>query len=195
MTRAALVAPRVFALIRPATYSLALKLFVLTDGRAGSAKFKPNVATFYETSLVTSLYEHLLMDPELAHLEIRHEMPFRSKTPAVGASERVDLWIRPPKGGLPHLYEAGDYNAGKVNSDLGKIKRLNPKGTNYFIAYFRGKKKLKDHPYDQLLKSLARVNGLDAGLCFVEKKYCEVFEVYRPNGDHDQFGVALIKAK
>lgn len=91
MTGQALVAPRLFSLVRPATYSLAVRLFVLTDGRAGSSRYKPNVGTFYETSLVTSLYEHLLMDPELSHLEVRHEMAFHSTSPEIRGRRELNI--------------------------------------------------------------------------------------------------------
>ena len=63
----------IFSLVQPAVQALAARLFVLTSGRKGSTKYRPTVNTFYETGIVTALYEHLLMSPILQHLEIRHE--------------------------------------------------------------------------------------------------------------------------
>lgn len=120
------------SLVQPSVVSLAARLFVLSAGRAGSAKFKPTVATFYETGIVTSFYEHLLMSPVLARLEIRHEMPYAS--PGVGAPERVDIWMRPPNGGYPNLIEAGDYDVAKIHRDMRKMQRLNPRGANWFLC-------------------------------------------------------------
>ena len=51
------------------------------------------------------------MDPRLAHLEIRHEMPYPS---GMGAPERVDLWIRPPMGGYAHII---DFDPGQLKID------------------------------------------------------------------------------
>src|SRR5580704_16734152 len=95
-----LVPKTIMSLVQPSVQACASRLFVLTAGREGSSNFHPTVNTFYETGLVTWLYEHLLMTPVLKHLEIRHEMPYQG--PA-GAPKRVDLWIRPPNGGYPHL--------------------------------------------------------------------------------------------
>ena len=66
----------VFALVRPAVQSVAARLFVLTAGRKGSKKYHPTANTFYETGIITALYEHLLMSPLLQHMDIRHEMPY-----------------------------------------------------------------------------------------------------------------------
>jgi hypothetical protein len=67
----------IFALVEPAVWSLAARLLILTTDRRGSAKYQPTVGTFYETGIVTALYEALLMSPVLAHLDIRHEMAFK----------------------------------------------------------------------------------------------------------------------
>ena len=132
-----------------------MKLFVLTSDRAGSAKFHPTVSTFYETGLVTSLYEQLLMSPVLQHLEIRHEMPYHS--PGAGAPPRVDLWMRPVNGGYPHLIEAGDFGVGKVHSDLRKIAPFNRNGSNWFLAFFREPNDAAD-PMAVINASLKRTN-------------------------------------
>lgn len=89
-----LVPKTILGLIEPAVVAVAGRLFVLTTGRTGSKNFQPTVMSFYETGLVTSLYEQLLMSPALRNYEIRHEMPYR--TPGVvGTSKRVDIWLRP----------------------------------------------------------------------------------------------------
>ena len=186
-----LVARCILSLIQPSVYAVAGRLFVLTNGRAGSKLYKPNVNTFYETGLVTSLYEHLLMDPRLAHLEIHHEMPYPS---GMGAPERVDLWIRPPMGGYAHIIEAGDYEPAKVHRDLAKAKRLNPRGSNWFLAFFRDPNAAVG-PWSKVSTSFARRNsGLDATQCNTASRFCNGFTVYRPDGNSDQFGYALFRA-
>jgi len=101
------------SLVQPAVQSLAGRLFVLTTGRAGSRHFKPSVVSFYETGLVTALYEQLLMTPLLQHMDIRHEMPYHG---TAGAPKQVDLWLRHLNGAHPHLVEAGDFSVGKVHT-------------------------------------------------------------------------------
>lgn len=186
-----LVNKAVRSAIQPALYALAVRLFVLTTDRKGSSKHKPTVATFYETSIVTAIYEHLLMMPKLAHLEIRHEMPY--KGPA-GAPKRVDLWIRPPSGGYAHLIEAGDFGVGKVHQDLAKTKALNPNGANWFLCFFRESAAAKD-PHSIITKSFARKGGLDSARVDYDKRFTKTFEVYRPDGQHDPFGFTLFRAK
>ncbi len=181
----------IFSLVQPAVQALAARLFVLTSGRKGSIKYRPTVNTFYETGIVTALYEHLLMSPILQHLEIRHEMPYHGP---VGAPKRVDLWLRPVNGGNPILIEAGDFAVGKVHNDLAKIKAINPNGTNWFLAFFRDPKKTNPgDPLTVLMNSLAHGAGLDPAKVEVDQTLVTHFEVYRPTGDHDTFGVALIR--
>jgi len=183
----------IFSLIQPSVQSLAARLFVLTSGREGSEKYRPTVNTFYETGIVTSIYEHLLMSPKLQHLEIRHEMPYQG--PA-GAPRRVDLWLRPVNGGHPTLIEAGDFGVGKVHEDLDKIIALNPNGTSWFLAFFRDSERTNpSDPLATLTASLGRANGLDSAKVDIDESLITHFEVYRPTGDHDTFGVALIRGK
>jgi len=183
----------IFSLVQPAVQALAARLFVLTSGRNGSAKYRPTVNTFYETGIVTSLYEHLLMSPALQHLEIRHEMPYHGP---VGAPKRVDLWLRPVNGGHPTLIEAGDFAVGKVHTDLAKIKTLNPNGTNWFLALFRDPVKTNPNdPWTVLTNSLAHGAGLDPAKVEADQTLVTHFEVYRPTGDHDAFGVAFLRGK
>lgn len=184
----------VTSLMQPAVTALAARLFVLSAYRKGSAKYRPSIDSFYETGIVTSLYEHMLMSPVLAHLEVRHEMPYRAPG-AVGAFERVDIWIRPPNGGYPHLIEAGDFTVQKVDRDLAKARRLNPKGANWFLAFFRGTDSGARDPVRRLETSLARNNGLDANSVWFSEKLCASFEVYSPDGAHLPFGGALLRAK
>jgi hypothetical protein len=183
----------IFSLVQPSVQALAARLFVLTSGRKGSAKYRPTVNTFYETGIVTGLYEHLLMSPALQHLEIRHEMPYHGTG---GAPKRVDLWLRPVNGGHPTLVEAGDFGVGKVHEDLAKITAINPDGTNWFLAFFRDPKKTNpSDPWAILTDSFARQNGLDTNRVEADQSLVTHFEVYRPTGDHDTFGVALLRGK
>lgn len=151
----------IFRLVEPAVWSLAARLLILTTDRKGSAKAKPTVATFYETGIVTSLYEAMLMSAVLSNYDIRHEEPY--KTPGKkGAPKQVDLWLRPHNGGISILIEAGDFSPGKVTRDLAKIKKLNPKGTNWFLAFFR-----RAHAADPLAElnrsSSAKVGSMQRG--------------------------------
>ncbi len=188
------VIPRtVLASVEPAVWSLASRLFILTSQRSGSSRFKPTVSTFYETGIVTALYETLLMSPALAHLEIRHEMPFKL-TSSRGAPKRVDLWIRPVNGGYPHLFEAGDFTAGKVHRDLAKLKAINPKGANWFLAFFREGAEAMD-PWSGIQHSLALPRrGLIQRNIEVREDLTKSFVVHRPGTTGEAFGVALIKA-
>ena len=183
----------VFALVEPAVWSLSARLLILTTDRKGSQKHQPTVQTFYETGLVTALYEALLMSPVLAHLEIRHEMPFR-QTSGRGAPKQVDLWLRPHNGGRPLMIEAGDFGVGKVHRDLSKLKALNPRGTNWFLAFFRDSETAGD-PLKELHRSFERKNGLDDKQVKMESTLVRSFSVYRPNAEPDKFGVALLQGK
>lgn len=188
----ALVASTIVSLIYPAIYALAGRLFVLSNGRQGSEKYKPSITSFYETGIVTSLYEQLLMSPRLSHLEIRHEMPYHNG--GKGAPKQVDLWIRPPNGGYAHLIEAGDFSVKKVHADLQKIKILNPKGACWFLSFFREQNDVID-PLSIIEKSFSRKNGLNQSIVKYHKKLCGSFDVYRPDGGHDKFGFALLRAR
>jgi hypothetical protein len=179
--------------VEPAVWSLAARLLILTTDRKGSKKHQPTVATFYETGIVTALYEALLMSPVLAHLDIRHEMPFKSGG-GKGAPKQVDLWLRPHNGGHPIMVEAGDFGVGKVHRDLAKLKTLNAKGTNWFLAFFR-QSPIADDPLGELEKSFKRKNGLDHKMVKMEKALVRSFDVYRPAAPPDKFGVALLRGK
>ncbi|WP_376695904.1 hypothetical protein [Wenzhouxiangella sp. EGI_FJ10305] len=163
----------------------------MTAGRKGSEKFKPNVQSFYETGIVASLYEHLLMSPELAHLDIRHEMPFQGPR---GAPKRVDIWLRPANGGYPHLLEVGDFRVKKIHDDVLKMKRLNPNGSNWFLAFFR-KPQAANDPMRILRQSLKRKDGIRKDRIEADERLVDSFDVYRPSGDHDRFGAALLRVK
>ena len=182
----------VFELVQPAVWSLAARLLVLSTHRLGSQTFKPTVSTFYETSIITSLYEALLMSPVLAHLEVRHEMPYPGP---VGAPKQVDLWLRPHNGGYPHLIEAGDFSVGKVHRDLGKLKALNPSGSNWFLAFFRDPTYGARDPWSVIQNSFQRANGLDKTLVDASSHFATSFDVYRPNTTPDPFGAALFQAR
>lgn len=129
----ALISKSVCGMIEPAIRHVADRLYILTSARAGSQKRKPSIEKFFETGLVVAIYEYLLMLPELAHLEICHEKPYSKKT----RPEQVDIWIMSPKGGRHTIIEAGDFSPKKVKEDATKMRRLNPSGTNWFLAFFR----------------------------------------------------------
>ncbi|HHM12489.1 MAG TPA: hypothetical protein ENJ16_02980 [Planctomycetaceae bacterium] len=181
----------IISLVQPAVQATAARLFVLTTGRAGSAKYQPTVSTFYETGLVTALYEQLLMSPALASYEIRHEMPYHGP---LGAPKRVDLWMRPVGGGYPHLVEAGDYSKEKIHDDISKMNSLNSTGANWFLAFFRGPVQAT-RPFRTLEASLNRGNGLDPDLIEIDRRLTTSFTVYRPDGNSDPFGAALIRGR
>ena len=183
----------VFRLVEPAVWSLAARLLILTTDRRGSAKSKPTVATFYETGIVTALYEAMLMSAVLSNYDIRHEEPYKVST-GKGAPKQVDLWLRPHNGGWPMMIEAGDFGVGKVHADLKKLKALNPSGTNWFLAFFRSAPESAD-PAKELKRSFSRKNGLDQNVVKLETSLVKSFAVFRPNGNPDQFGVALLRAK
>ncbi|HEV8071519.1 MAG TPA: hypothetical protein VGP76_27640 [Planctomycetaceae bacterium] len=192
-----LVPRTILSLIQPAVSAVAARLFVLTTGRSGSRKFQPTVMSFYETGLVTSLYEQLLMSPVLRNYEIRHEMPYASPG-VVGSPKRVDIWLRPVGGGYPHLIEAGDFSPGKVNRDCEKMRELNPNGGCWALAFFRGKGRPPANPHQPLAvmnASLANARGLDNEIVEIEHRLVRSFDVYRPDGNHDRFGVAMIRAR
>jgi hypothetical protein len=177
--------------MEPAAQAVAARLFVLTTRRPGSAKYRPTVATFYETSLVTSLFEFLLMSPVLINLEIRHEMKYK-KPGKVGAPKRVDLWLRQPNGGRPHLIEAGDYTAKKVHADLKKLKNLDAQAYRWFLAFFR---KQDATDAKTIIETAFTDTKLDTTVVGFEPSLATTFTVYRPNGTTDSFGVALLRGK
>lgn len=181
----------VFALTEPAVWSLAARLLILTTDRKGSKEYKPTVATFYETGIVTALYEAMLMSPVLAHLDIRHEMCFKT-TKGKGAPKQVDIWFRPHNGGDPTMIEAGDFAVGKVHDDLAKLAKLNPKGDNWFLAFFR-REPISADPLAELKRSFKRTNGLDDSKVKMDRALVRSFDVFRPNEKPDKFGVALLR--
>jgi hypothetical protein len=183
----------IFRLVEPAVWGLAARLLILTTDRKGSSKAKPSVSTFYETGIVTSLYEAMLMSAVLSNYDIRHEESYRSSK--AGAPKRVDLWLRPVKGGTPIAIEAGDFSAPKIHRDLAKLKKLNPTGTNWFLAFFRKEPDNRD-PLSAIKKSLALPSsGLDSSVLKIDDLLVGSFDVFRPNGVPDKFGVALIRGR
>ncbi len=188
--RHALISRTVCALVEPAVRSIADRLFILTGGRKGSANHKPAIDSFFETGIVVSIFEFLLMSPELAHLEIRHEMPYSATT----RPEQVDLWIRPPTGGYAHLLEAGDFSPGKLKSDARKMRRLNPKGTNWFLAFFREEPASKD-PWAKLQECRKRRGSLKWVRFDMDQRTCHSFGIKLPQQKEVFFGFALIRVK
>ena len=183
----------IFRLVESAVWSLAARLLILTTDRKGSARAKPTVATFYETGIVTSLYEAMLMSAVLSNYDIRHEEPYKVAA-GKGAPKQVDLWLRPHNGGIPLMIEAGDFAPGKAHRDLAKLKKLNPRGTNWFLAFFRSSP-VADDPLAELHRSFKRKNGLDSMKVKLETSLVMSFDIFRPNGAPDKFGVALLRGK
>jgi hypothetical protein len=185
----ALISKQVCSLVEPAVRSVADRLFILTGGRQGSKKHKPSIASYYETGLVVALYEFLLMDPALSHLEIRHENPYAART----RPEQVDLWIRPPNGGREHLIECGDFTPCKLKEDAKKMRRLNPKGTNWFLAFFRSDPDSKD-PSGKLRKCLNRKGSLKWMRIEIDNRMARSFAISLPT-QTVYFGFALIRVR
>ena len=188
--RHALVSKTLCGVIEPAVRVVADRIFVLTGGRAGSKKHKPTIASFYETGLVVAIYEFLLMSPALAHLEIRHEMPYAGTT----RPEQVDLWIRPPTGGYAHLIEAGDFAPGKVKNDAAKMRRLNPRGSNWFLAFFRDSPHSAD-PWAKIQDCRRRRGSLKFARLEFDKRMTASFTIRLPGVNDVAFGYALIGVK
>jgi hypothetical protein len=162
---------------------------VLTAGRIGSAKARPSISQFFETGIVVSLYEFLLMNPSLAHLEIRHENPYVAKT----KPEQVDIWIRSPKGGAAAVIEAGDFTPGKVKSDAAKMRRLNPKGNNWVLALFRDEHAAD--PWSRLTYCRGRKGSLKGCHLGLDEGMVRTFSIRMPNQPPVHFGFALIRVK
>jgi hypothetical protein len=184
----ALICRVLCGIIEPAVRSLADRLFILTGGRKGSLKHKPTIESFFETGIVVSIYEFLLMSPELAHLEIRHEMPYVATT----RPEQVDLWIRPPNGGYAHLIEAGDFAPGKLKDDASKMRRLNPPGTNWFLGFFR-EEPHSSNPWAKLMLCHRRKGSLKGMHIDLNQKLTRSFTIQLPGQPDVHFGYSLIR--
>jgi len=184
-----------FELVEPAMWALASKLLILSTERKGAKKHKPSVSTFYETGIVTALYEAMLMSPALANQDIRHEMPDKRLPGAKGAPKQVDLWLRPYNGGVPTMIEAGDFSASKVHRDLNKIKRMNPDGQNWFLAFFRTEPHASN-PKACIDKAFRRKNGgLSKRTTYDSRILLHSFKIYRSRGCYESFGVAMFQRK
>lgn len=177
------------ALVEPAVRSRADRLYVLTGGRPGSQKRKPTIENYYETGLVVALYEFLLMAPDLVHLEICHERAFNGNT----KPEQVDLSIQAVNGGRVTLIECGDFSPKKVKDDVRKMRRLNPDGTNWFLAFFRDPATASD-PWKKIRVCRGRKRSLKGVHIELAEKFCDHFTIKLPNSAIT-FGFALIKAK
>ena len=187
MANKSLIVRTVTGLIEPAIRSRADRLFVLTAGRPGSQKHKPTFSTYYETGLVVALYEFLLMSPDLAHLEISHERSYQART----RPEQVDIWIKPPNGGHPTLIECGDFAPAKVKADARKMRRLNPNGINWFLAFFRDDWHAKN-PWARLKYCRSRKGSLKGMHLALEEKFTGTFAINLPQQEI-HFGWAMIR--
>lgn len=184
-----------FELVEPAMWGLAARLLILSTERKGAKKHKPNVSTFYETGIVTALYEAMLMSPVLANQDIRHEMPDKKLPGAKGAPKQVDLWLRPHNGGVPTMIEAGDFKASKVRRDLDKIKRMNPYGQNWFLAFFRSEPH-SGNPKAYVEKALRRKKSrLNSRIVNLSRILYHTFSIYKSKGEYEKFSVAMLQRK
>lgn len=184
-TSDSLIARAICRAVQPAVQEIATRLFYLTTYRPGSKRHKPTVFALYETTFAQAIFEHLLMDPTIGHLDIRHEMKC--------GTERVDLWLRHASGGIAHLVEVGFFSKKKVEDDLAKLARLKPKDARWILSLFRGEKaKICRRVVSQ---SIARANGLDGSLMTFNPEHAGDFEVYRPGKPGEHFGYALIKGR
>lgn len=184
----AYIAKTIVYLVEPAVRSVADRLFVLTSGRKGSRRHQPTIASFYETGIVVALFEFLLMSPQLAHLEIRHENPYTGKTRPF----QVDLWIRPQNGGYPHLIEAGDFTPGKLKHDAKKMRQLNRRGANWFLAFFRQEPDSRE-PFKRLMRARKRRGSLKGLHLTLDKRFSGSFTIKLPGRDPTFFGYAMIR--
>lgn len=184
----ALISKSICGAVEPAVLQVANRLFILTSGRAGSVKRKPTISSFYETGIVSAIFEHLLMMPELAHLEIVHEKPYSHKT----KPKQVDIWIRPPNGGYETLVEAGDFSPKKVKNDASKMRQLNPYGTNWFLAFFRSEPNSLD-PWKKLNECRRRKGSLKGCRIELNQRMVDSFTIKLPHRSDVHFGFALIR--
>jgi hypothetical protein len=184
-TSDSLVARAICRAVQPAVQEVATRLFYLTTYRPGSRRHKPTVLNLYETTFAQAVFEHLLMDPTVGHLDIRHEMKC--------GKERVDLWLRHTGGGIAHFIEIGFFAKLKVEDDLKKLTRLKPSEARWFLCLFRGER--AKNCGNTVSRSLRRANGLDGNLMTFNIDHSGHFEVYRPGKQGEFFGYALIKGK
>jgi hypothetical protein len=187
MARKALIVKTVMALIEPAIRSRADRLYVLVGGRRGSSKRRPSITTYYEIGLVVALYEFMLMSPDLSHLEVSHEVKYGKKT----RPEQVDIWIRAPNGGRPTLIECGDFTPKKVKEDARKMRRLNPQGTNWFLAFFRDCA-TAEAPWTKLKECRSRKGSLKGVHIGIEEGFTGTFTITLPR-QSIPFGWAMIR--
>lgn len=199
MQRLTKIPRTVCGLIEPAVQSVANRLYILTGGRQGSKKHRPSIEKYFETGLVTALYEYLLMSPTLSHLEIRHENPYGKKT----RPEQIDLWIRhpPPSAGPATAIECGDFTPGKLKHDASKLRRLNGNGTNWFLAFFREQPTPNKpdppsvDPYKALSQCRKRKGSLKGVRVTIDKRMTKSFRISLPDQADIIFGFSLIRVK
>jgi hypothetical protein len=188
MSRRSLTVRTLLGIVEPAIRSRADRLYVLSEGRPGSHRHKPKITNYYETGLVIAIYEFLLMSPDLAHLEISHERRF----PAATRPQQVDIWIKPPNGGRATLIECGDFTPGKVKFDASKMRRLNRKGINWFLAFFRDQNPPSRDPWKELKRCRGRKGSLKGVHVSLDQGFTASFKIRLPNVEFD-FGYSLIR--
>lgn len=197
-----LVSRAIADVVEMSVRAVAQRLFLLTHERPGSKKYRPKLSKFYETGFVTSLYEYLLMHPEVSHLEIRHEKAFEQL--GKGANPRVDLQIIHPDGGYGHLIEVGEFSPDKLKGDLEKWVGEEPHATHWFLALFREGKSYQrpvgeskdwtpESPF-QVLSQAQKTGEIPATVKIVPN-LSGLFQVSRPRRVGEWFGFALVQRK
>jgi hypothetical protein len=112
--------------------------------------------------------------------------------PATTRPEQVDLWIRPPAGGYAHLIEAGDFTPMKLKADAKKMRRLNSKGTNWFLAFFRTAPESQD-PWKKIMQCRGRKGSLKWLRIDLDQRLTSSFVIRLPGQQDIHFGYAVLR--
>lgn len=204
----------IISLVPPAIMDIAIRMYVLTEGRAGKEKAKPTISSFYETSIVQSLYSMILMSPKFSDWDIRIE----EKHVVESRDQWVDLWLRMNGGGKPVRIEVGDFSVAKVNDDAKKLKDIHKtiaSRSSWILSIVRNlgsrvdgnkrynsKKSSGKRPTSRkgalvsiVTSALKRKGSLDGSLIDFDDRLTRVFEIYRPEGKNEVVGVVLFRVK
>ena len=95
----------VFDLVKPAVLSFVHRLLLFTYGRPGSAHSRLEVSALFETGLVTSLYEYLLVSPVFRDYECKESGSSRLG-PNSGRNRSISGWGRSKGDDLARLRQA-----------------------------------------------------------------------------------------
>jgi hypothetical protein len=102
--------------------------------------------------------------------------------------------MRPHNGGVPTMIEAGDFSIGKVHRDLDKIRKMNPQGQNWFLAFFRSEPH-SSNPKGCIEKAFKRKNGLSTRKIHQSRVLYHTFKIYKSKGRYENFGLAMFQRK